>query len=285
MKLPNFLLNADLNALRITMGADQLGDLKLTSSGKQLTVAELEVLITGGIDIQSLDDIRALPDGTLAYKDRRVVLYIRDLAEYGATRSSMPKYHVSNCSTLQDMRTKNRFGRYVVAARQDGYFQINRISRGSKSATSFERLAICQNCLGNLSFDGFSRSWSSQERFLFAQTFKLDRFFSLYSRDLISSDGVEAEESAPMNDYSGDFGQHAYAAKERANWTCESCRRVLRDWSLRRFLHAHHLNALKFDNRSENLKALCIECHAKQPNHSHMLTLPQYLEFVELNIL
>lgn len=285
MRLPNFHINVGLNELRRLMGADRLGELTLSSNSRNLTVAEFEVLMTGGIDIQSLDEVRVLPDGTLAYKDRRVLLYIRDVSDYGNRArdvNSLPKFHVSNCKKLQDMRSQNRFGRYVVAARQDGNFQINRIGNGSPTATSTERLLVCQFCLGNLSFNGFSPGLPSDKRKRLVHTFSLKVFFSKYDRDIIDAGELQSETTAPLNDYTGDFGLHATAAKERSNYRCENCMVNLQQSHLRRFLHAHHLNAIKYDNSPGNLKALCIACHAEQPGHSHMRALPMYGEFLRL---
>jgi len=285
MRLPDFLENGTLNALRLAMGAHELGRVEMAPNRARLTLAELEELITGGIDIQSLDEIRALPDGTLAYKDRRVLLYIRDVAQYGSRRrgiESLPKFHVANCKKLQDMRAQQRFARYVVAARQDGSFQINRVKSGASTQTSTERLNICQYCLGDLGLDGFSRAWSSDQRKNFVRAFTVDRFFAEYARDLIDSEGLGDEATTPLNDYSGDFGDHAAAAKDRADYQCDSCKRSLKAPPLRRFLHAHHVNAVKWDNSAKNLKALCIACHAEQPHHSHMKSLPDYKRYQSL---
>src|SRR6476620_4947667 len=68
VKLPNFLADPQFEALRRQMGATTLGDLTLSISSERLTIAELETLVTGGSEIQSLDALRVLADGTLAYK-------------------------------------------------------------------------------------------------------------------------------------------------------------------------------------------------------------------------
>jgi hypothetical protein len=54
-----------------------------------LTALELERLTSqDGLDI-SLDDLKVLEDGTLAYKDSRVLLYIRDVPIYGDRNRSL----------------------------------------------------------------------------------------------------------------------------------------------------------------------------------------------------
>jgi len=53
--------------------------------------------------------------------------------------------------------------------------------------------------------------------------------------------------------------------RETRNFTCESCNLNLKQALC--LLHVHHINGVKTNNRSSNLKALCIECHSQQPDH------------------
>jgi hypothetical protein len=284
MKLPSFLEDIALNELRARMGGAPLGILALERRTRGLTVAELEVLITGGIDIRSLDEIRVLKDGTLAYKDRRVVLYIRDISEYvgaGSAPENLPKFHVSNCKKLQEMRSQNRLARYVVAARDDGQFQIN-VTGGSSTRSALRALRVCQYCLGELRYRDFSHEMSREQRLHIVAAFTVRRFFELWPRDLIDAEGLDSETSAPLNDYTGDFGEHAATVKARAGHRCRECNVSLSAASHRRFLHAHHVNGVKFDNRAENLVPLCIRCHANQPGHSHLKAAPDFKHFCAL---
>jgi hypothetical protein len=286
MKLPDFLSNAELNNLRAEMGANFLGDLTLTNDAKRLTLQELDELTGDGIDIESLDQVETFKDNTLVYKNRRVILYIRDVAEYGSRRKrddSLPRFHVANCRTLIEMRLQKRLLRYVVAARVDGKFQINRISKGTKTIGSLEALKVCQNCLECLGFDGFHSAITPAKRQEVVGSFTLGRFFSQYPQTVLNDDDNESELTARINDYSGDFGLYATRAKQRSGYRCEVCSIDLSAPHLRRYLHAHHMNALKYDNSDVNLKALCIACHAKQVGHSHMLALPEYKQFISMN--
>jgi hypothetical protein len=282
MRLPKFIDHAGLNELRRQMDALTLGDLVLVQSRNRLTIAELETLMTGGIDIKNLDEVVVLPDGTLAYKDRRVVLYIRDVSEYGqrdGEPDQLPKFHVSNCQKLSEMRAQQRYSRYVVASRGDGNFQVNLIQDGIVRS-SLQRLRVCQYCLTQLGYEGFSHNMARAHRAEIVQSFTVPRFFELWSRDLISADGIADEATAPLNDYTGDFGVHALEAKMAARWVCQNCGRDLSARNVRKFLHAHHLNGVKFDNRKENLVPLCIACHANQPGHQHMKGLPELGEYL-----
>jgi 5-methylcytosine-specific restriction endonuclease McrA len=36
------------------------------------------------------------------------------------------------------------------------------------------------------------------------------------------------------------------------------------------YLHTHHINADITNDKHENLKVLCIECHAKEFKHGHI---------------
>jgi hypothetical protein len=280
VKLPDFLNHAGMNDLRVKMRDAPLGNAIAREASHRLTEAELEILITGGIDIKSLDDVRACQDGTLAFKDRRVVLYIRDISEFRGYRQTLPKFHVAECRTLQEMRRNQRFGKYVVAARMDGQFQINRI--GSATESKLERLAVCKNCLDKLQFNGYRHDWAKSRCDAVVETFTLSDFFRQYPRDIVDSVGAGEESTAPLNDYTGDFGIHAFACKQRAAFRCEKCRLDLSSSNGRRFLHAHHVNGMKPDNSIENLRALCIRCHAEEPNHAHMKSMPHYAEFVGL---
>ncbi|WPU32705.1 HNH endonuclease [Pseudoalteromonas piscicida] len=52
------------------------------------------------------------------------------------------------------------------------------------------------------------------------------------------------------------------------HYTCEQCGVELSQY--KRLLHTHHINGVKTDNSISNLRALCLDCHKKQPKHEHM---------------
>jgi len=72
MKLPDFFEFEPLNQVKRQMG------MRDDDYAGRLTPPELESLFKEGIDVE-LKDVTILPDGTLAYKDSRVLLYIKDV--------------------------------------------------------------------------------------------------------------------------------------------------------------------------------------------------------------
>src|SRR3954454_19383008 len=112
--LPNFADDRDLNSHREESGTTA-----------PLTPQQLEQLTTVGIDIPSLAELRALGDGTLAYRNHRVFVYLRDSA----------LFHVANCERVRAMRASRQAARYVASA---------------GTGVQPEQMRVCQDCLGEL---------------------------------------------------------------------------------------------------------------------------------------
>lgn len=277
MKLIDFFNFEPLNRIKDEMGIprDAYGSFTISLDERRLTLAELEALTSGdGIDV-SFDELTILDDGTLAYKDSRVLLYIRDVNEYGGTTRE-PRYHLSHCSTLQEMQTRGRFERYVIAAEVTGTFQLNIItSHGRRSER--RRLHVCQNCLAEIGFDDFSLADDRKQRQQYVAAFTPDRFFKVYPRSLHIRKPGHTADTAPLNDYTPDFREISASLRRHAGWRCQECQRAFADMRLRRYVHVHHKNGLKSDNSPGNLQVLCIGCHAETPNHSHMKQHPDYI--------
>jgi hypothetical protein len=281
MKLPDFNSFAPLIKLRETMGATEPGTLSFRVSSPVLTEGEILRLTTQGIDVSS-DEVKEHDDGTLVYKNSRVLLYIRDVKIFGnkMVQDALPRYHVANCETLKEMRRKNRSGRYVVAVRSDGSFAINVIRHQREIEGRHEKLVICQNCLLLLAFDGFTYELAPARRKEIVTGFTIPRFFEKYPATLHLENPVHDSSTAPLNVYTDDFVHVSRQRKEEVGWKCELCRVDLQHENCRKYLHVHHKNGLKYDNRRDNLQVLCLGCHAEQDMHGHMRNHPEYAEFL-----
>lgn len=276
MKLPDFTQDAGLNALRQAMGAP-LGRLQAAENRSALTREEIEALTKQGIDV-SWSDVTVLGDGTLAYKDRRVILYIRDVMQRGET-FHIPRFHVADCKTLAEMRANLRGDRYVVATRDDGQFPLN-IIRDNVPRSTTQRLPVCQMCLNRLSWQGFSLGQAKHVRDLAVSNFSISGFFEAYGKTLVTRPPSHSALTAPLNVYSSDFKAQADQAKALRDYRCGQCGIDLTQH--RKYLHAHHKDGQKHDSSLANMTVLCIACHAEQYQHSHIKKHPDYLEFLRI---
>ena len=240
--LPNFADDRDLNSRREESGATA-----------PLTPRQLEQLTTDGIDIPSLAELRALGDGTLAYRNHRVFVYVRDSAvpapHQAAGDEHWPRFHVANCERIRAMRASGQAARYVASA---------------KTGIQLEHLRVCQDCLGELQYEGH------------VQSFTVERFYRLWPRELLEAHFTQ---TVLLDDFGGDFGEHAAEAMALAHYRCTHCGIDLSAEPLRRFLHVHHKQVVKHDNPLSELVVLCIGCHANQSGHGLMRALLEFSEF------
>lgn len=262
--LPDFLEDRLLNKLRDAMGAyiiEPITDLKIGI----LTLDE--ILRTTGQEID-LSEVEFASNGTLRYQGRQVILYIRDITVY-KEEPTLPKFHLSNCDTLQKMWQRKRSDRYVVSTRHDGIFRIKITSDGQTWQDNDYSLYVCKNCLSKLNWNGYSGATASRKIGIFDK-FGLPAFFETYPNSPITYTPTFNDVTAPVNEYSRDFSEISTRYRESVGWTCEKCHSNLSDKEFRRYLHVHHVDGAKNNNAHGNLRALCVQCHGQQDMHGHL---------------
>lgn len=219
-----------------------------------------------GIEVD-LDNLETT-SGLLSYQGRQVLLYIPDqgrrITEVLESPEKGKKFHVAECSTLDAMRSRGRFERYVVTNDMSGVFNVS----GTDPLTGYHEgkagLCVCKNCLRFLNYQGYQKGGRGK-RSIFEE-FTLERFFKTYSTRFRT---LPSRFTDRGGGYSEDWQQKSQAFRASRNWTCENCQVNLADQ--RRLLHTHHLDGNKRNNESSNLKALCADCHRKQPMHGSMM--------------
>jgi 5-methylcytosine-specific restriction endonuclease McrA len=285
MKLPNFLFFGPLNSLKARMGIplEKLGSLRSVTIGvTRLSIQEAKKLEEEGLEVD-IEDVEFLSDGTIAYKDRRVLLYIRDVSFGGSSekQANDPRFHIAACKMLHRMKSIGRFEqRYVVSTRIDGNFKLHYVQAGLKLD---KKLDVCQYCLGKLRYRNFDYGLMKRpQRKAIVNGFSISEFFEKYPRALHGAVPKHDDVTAPTNQYSADFFEISQSYRAKVDWRCEECRIVLDSPDTRRYLHVHHLDGAKNNNAEQNLKALCVLCHSKQPMHGHMKHTASYIEFVRV---
>ena len=267
MKLIDFLEYQQFEELRRVMGATLVPPIsKINYTG--LTEEEIRQITGDGIDIEDINVLTIGDDKTLIYKNTRVLLYIRDWSfnpKY--SNDTMPRFHLSNCSTLQTMASSGRSNRYVIATRDDGLFKVNKIVYKQIESERDVKLEVCKNCLKNLNWDDYSFVGKRQQTEIY-HNFKISKFFEKYPKSILK-DGIHKKENeAPINNYSDDWDKISSTLRASKKWTCEECGTDMSN--KKQLLDVHHINGEKNDNRLSNLKVLCRSCHSKQPNHKHL---------------
>lgn len=209
-----------------------------------------------GLDVD-IKDVHT-ESGLLSYQGRQVLLYIKDHS-YGSNferalqdGSKGNKFHVAHCATLESMKNRNRYERYVAINNSKGWFPIE----GSGGREGEAQLWVCQNCLKYLNYK--SSSTEPSKRRANAAEFNLKEFFSTYSSVFKYMPMHSANEAVG---YTDDWKEVSRQTRSQAGYKCESC--LVNLSSQPNLCHAHHVNGVKHDNRPNNLQVLCADCHRK----------------------
>jgi len=121
LKLPDFREHGGFNEIRRRMGAPLIEYDSDQPRAERITRKDLERLRTTGIIVDP-DDIETLANGVFSYQGVPVLLYIYSPTQWTEKDIRLPRYHLCNCRTWQDMKAKGRQDRYVASTRVDGYF-------------------------------------------------------------------------------------------------------------------------------------------------------------------
>lgn len=230
----------------------------------QLDPVDIELLQGREVKLEDLDVI----NGLLSVDGRQVLLYIPDqyvpVNVVQQTPDKGKRFHVADCKTLNDMRAKGRFDRYVVTNNLSGIFPISgKNSRGHREELD-SQLLVCKNCLEKLNYQNYSHVTG---RNVIWKAFEIGKFFETYSTNFRYL--PRSLSRRPLaNEYTEDWAEVSTNLRRRCGFVCNDCGVNL--LAHRHLLHGHHINGVKSDNSASNLKSLCADCHRKQPLHDWM---------------
>jgi len=217
------------------------------------------------IDISKLEIV----GGVYSYEGEQLVVHIYDTFKIKDSVEEYPennvRFHLRDCRTIQKMKEQNRFEtRYIGTNNTSGIFKvtvyIDEFRSGSEEIKT--ELFVCKNCLSELDYKNYKRNkkqvWN---------TFALEEFFESY-KTYFSEKPKYTCENIPKNEYPNDWKDISRKFRKNKNWRCNDCNLNLIDHH--NLLHVHHINHGRFDNRSSNLQAVCIDCHSKKEDHDTM---------------
>ncbi|MBL1213689.1 MAG: hypothetical protein HND52_10065 [Ignavibacteriae bacterium] len=173
--------------------------------------------------------------------------YDRQTAIARGYQTIVPKFHILNCSTInQQKKRKNFDGHYVFSQRVETIKDLDDVVK---------EISLCRNCLN-------------------AQTIVTKvMYVSEYIEEYIKSqlevgqfDDVDLPKGNVFNDtgYTPDWDEKSHAYRIKMKFMCQNCGiKLNKNYSDGYFLETHHLDGNKSNNEEHNLKALCVLCHSK----------------------
>jgi hypothetical protein len=234
------------------------------AAATQLEPIDIELLRGREVRLEDLDVV----NGLLSVDGRQVLLYIPDQFKPLEVVQESPeegnRFHVADCSTLTNMRENGRFSRYVVTNDLGGIFPISGRNSNGQPAQADSRLLVCRNCLKKLNYQNYCHD---TRRNAIWKGFEIGCFFETYSTSFRYLPRSRSSGSS-ANEYTQDWEEVSANVRSRCGFVCDECSVSLSGH--RHLLHVHHINGVRSDNAANNLRALCADCHRRQPLHSRM---------------
>jgi len=226
---------------------------------------ELDGELAGGKEID-IGDVESI-GGLLSYKGRQILLYIPEqyrIDEVAVSPEKGTKFHLADCRTLKEMRSRNRYNRYVGINGESQTFPVHGTSRHSgEHRDENVELKVCKNCLKHLNYKGYETGPTPKGKIF--NEFNISEFFA---RHTTIFEYLPTQLYPKTKGYTSDWSEVSRKYRAEQNYCCEQCSvNLSEDKGL---LHCHHINGNKPDNSYSNLKALCIDCHRRQPMHEHL---------------
>lgn len=223
------------------------------NAGKPITGAELQKISENWRSKEPLID----------EEGNAFVLFIPDFALSRYRRvfdsENLPRYHVAWCTTLENMQGAGRMKRYI----KKSDIETNLFTGKNSSDNNTEAvLFACQHCRGVM------QNKYGYDVYFDRKKMDLLKFFEKYGMQHNSDPGTTVPYS---NQYPKHWKQISKTYREKANWICEQCNKSFEHDKYN--LDVHHVNGVRSDVRSINLKVLCKKCHGEQPMHGHYKNL------------
>jgi len=205
---------------------------------------------------------------------KTVVAYLRTRKEEDIDSDRLPAIHLTYCMHLK--KQPEKFFCTSFDASHERKFYVETVDKQRNIVRNKSKeysLNVCPFCIEELYGIPFNdRTYLTTGITNKGRIFELSKNFDINS--FIESDYLLNPRiwysSTPEESSEGKWKSISREVRERSNWVCDECEVSFAAPHLQKYLHVHHINQNSTQNHTINLRPLCIECHAEQPNHSHM---------------
>lgn len=224
---------------------------------KGYTIGEAQPYVPLQVADVSFSNIRSgeidIEDGGIYYIDphtgrkHQIFLYMRN---YDMESWGKPRFHIRNCQTIQELGTK----KYRRA--NTGTVMVFDTSKNEDVEVS--GLPLCKNCLSIIRSEmqlGYGRDMTSNE---------FEEILRMAGENTDTEENIDTD----IEGYIWKWQKVSEAYRTKKKYTCEICGFTPNSKLERRYIHVHHKDGNKTNNRESNLQCLCIACHSNV-NTSH----------------
>jgi hypothetical protein len=204
--------------------------------------------------IRGVDFEKAYKSGSISFEDdgifleyqgkkHRGYMFIKEAFITYQTPIKFPKFHLLKCRTIQEFVSRGNFQHRYEWSNSNVNSLLDKQTRMQYNDINLELCSYCKSAF-------FEKIKDTQD------------FFDSLDISEIAEKKIEVD----IFGYVKGKEKISKAFREKHNFTCESCSIKLKNNQHKRWWHTHHIDGEKTNNNIQNLRCLCILCHANVDN-------------------